>query len=59
MKTYVMTTGTVFALIVVAHLLRMFAEGAHLLREPSYLVLTAAAAGLALWAWRLLRGRPR
>ena len=55
MKAYVMTTGAVFGLITVAHLLRILAEGPHLLREPSWVLLTVAAGALCFWAWRLLR----
>jgi hypothetical protein len=58
MKAYVMTTGAVFGLITVAHVLRIVAEGPHLLTEPLWIVLTLAAAGLSLWAWRLLRHPP-
>jgi hypothetical protein len=54
-KTYVMTTGVVFGLITLAHLLRIMAEGPHLLTEPLWVLLTAATAALAIWAWRLLR----
>ena len=55
MKTYVMTTGAVFGLITVAHVLRVIAEGPRLMTEPWYVLLTAATAGLCIWAWRLLR----
>lgn len=55
MKAYVMTTGAVFGLITLAHLLRVIAEGPHLLTDPWYVLLTVAAATLCLWAWRLLR----
>jgi hypothetical protein len=55
MKVYVMTTGVIFGLITLAHLLRIFMEGPHLARDPVYILLTVAAAGLCLWAWRLLR----
>jgi hypothetical protein len=55
MKAYVMTTGAVFGLLTLAHLLRIIAEGPHLLTNPWYVVLTVAAATLGLWAWRLLR----
>ena len=55
MKAYVMTTGAVFGLITLAHVLRIIAEGPHLVTEPWYVLLTVAAAALALWAWRLLR----
>ncbi len=54
MKAYIITTGAVFGLITLAHLLRFFAEGWHLATEPLYLLLTAAAASLCLWALRLL-----
>ena len=54
MKAYVIVTGTIFGLIVLAHLLRIHEEGRHLATEPSFLLLTVAAAGLAAWAGRLL-----
>ena len=54
-KAYVMTTGAVFALLTLAHLLRIILEGPHLAREPLYVLITIAAAGLCIWAWRLLR----
>ena len=54
MKAYVMTTGAVFGLITLAHLLRIFMEGRHLAMEPLYILLTVAAASLCLWALRLL-----
>lgn len=54
MKAYLVTTGTVFGLITIAHVLRMMVEGLHLAREPLYIFLTLAAAGLSIWAWRLL-----
>jgi hypothetical protein len=53
MKSYVITTGAVFALLTVAHLWRIIAEWPHLVTDPWYLLI--AAAGLCLWAWRLLR----
>lgn len=59
MKCYVIATGTVFALIVVAHVWRAFVEGPWLLKEPSFIILTAAAAGMAIWAWRVYRGLPK
>jgi hypothetical protein len=55
MKAYVMTTGAVFGLITLAHVLRIIAEGPHLVTDPWYVLLTVAAATLCLWAWRLLR----
>ena len=54
MKAYIMTTGSVFGLITIAHILRIIEEGPHLLTEPLWIILTLAAAGMAVWAWRLL-----
>jgi hypothetical protein len=59
MKAYVITSGSIFGLIVVAHILRVIEEGTHLATSPSYILLTAAAAGLCFWAWRVLRLLPR
>lgn len=56
MKAYVRTTGVLFALVVFAHLLRLFQESRELAKDPWFLLATAAAAGLAVWAWWLIRG---
>ena len=53
MKAYIKTTGTVFGLITLAHILRVFTEGSQLAADPLFLLLTLAAAALCLWAWRL------
>ena len=55
MKAYVMTTGAVFGLIALAHLLRILAEGPHLATDPFFVLLTVLATALSLWAWRVLR----
>jgi len=55
MKTYVMTTGTVFGLLTLAHIWRAFVEGPHLAADPSFVLITVAAATLCAWAWRVLR----
>jgi hypothetical protein len=54
MKAYVITTGSVFGLITLAHILRVIAEGPRLASEPWYILLTAAAAGLCMWAFTLV-----
>ena len=59
MKAYLMTTGAVFGLITLAHLWRFYEEGPRLATDPWFVLLTVAAAGLSLWAWRLLRGVAR
>jgi len=50
-----MTTGALFGLLTLAHLLRIIQEGRHLATDPLYLLITVAAGALCLWAWRLLR----
>jgi hypothetical protein len=59
MKPYLMVTSAVFGLIAVAHIWRIIAENPHLAVEPWYVLLTLAAAGLCLWALRLLWGSPK
>ena len=54
MKAYVMTTGAVFGLLTLAHLLRIIVER-HLATDPLYILITIATGGLCLWAWRVLR----
>ncbi len=53
MKAYLMITGTVFGLIVLAHAWRAVVEGRHVATDPFFVVLTLLAAGLSCWAWRL------
>lgn len=55
MKAYVVTTGAVFGLITIAHLLRIAMEGWHLTTEPVYIFLTIASAALCIWAVYVLR----
>jgi hypothetical protein len=55
MRTYVMTTGVLFGLVTLAHVWRVLVEGPGLATDPWYILLTIAAAGLCLWAWRLIR----
>jgi len=53
-KAYLITTGTVFGLIFLAHAARVVVEGPRLATEPMFILLTALAAALSIWAWRLL-----
>jgi len=55
MKAYLVTTGSVFALLTLAHVWRFVEEGPQLARNPSWILITIAAAALSVWAWRLLR----
>ena len=54
MKAYIITTGVIFGLITVAHILRMVKEP-HVFTEPVFLLLTVVAAALCVWSWLALR----
>lgn len=58
MRLYVIVTGIIFALVVIAHVARMITEDASLASDPIYLLITACAAGLSVWSGLVLR-RPR
>lgn len=53
MKGYRFSTGAVFALLLLAHLARLAAEGFHLLKAPVFLGTSLLSFGLVVWAWRL------
>ena len=59
MRAYVVTTGILFGLVTLAHLLRMLYESRALATDPGYLLITAAAAALCVWACVLVLRRPR
>jgi hypothetical protein len=54
MKAYVVTTGVIFAILVVVHFWRIGVEP-HLARDPAYWLITAAAGAMSIWAWLALR----
>jgi hypothetical protein len=59
LRNYVGITGLVFALIFAAHVARYWAEGAGLLRDPFFILVTAAALAFSVWAVVLLSSRRR
>lgn len=54
MRTYIAITGTLFFLIVIAHIARGVQEGMAIF-DPWYIALTVACAALSAWAVMLLR----
>lgn len=54
MKAYIATSGTIFFLLVAAHIWRLFVEGPQTARDPSFVAATLIPAALAAWASRLL-----
>jgi hypothetical protein len=59
MKAYLVTTSTIFGLLVVAHIWRMFAESGNSTRDPWFLGITVFAAAMCFWSVRLLMRTPR
>jgi len=55
MKAYVITTGVIFGLLTVAHLLRIVGENAQLATDPLYMGITAASAAMCIWAFYVVR----
>ena len=55
MKAYVITTGVVFGLLTLAHLLRIVGENPRLAADPFYMAITTASAALCVWAVVVLR----
>jgi len=53
MKAFLAVTGSLFGVLVIAHLLRFHAEP-RLLHDPWYWVITIVAAVLSVWAWTLV-----
>lgn len=58
MKAYLVITATLFALIAVLHVWRVFEERDSLARDPWFLIITIIAAALSGWAISLLRRGP-
>ena len=58
MKAYVITTGVLCGLIIVAHVWRVLVEGPRLATDPFYILVTAIALALFLWACRLTFRKP-
>ena len=59
MKAYVITSGVVFGLLVVAHIWRVFEEGSAVTKNPFFIASTLLAAALFIWACRTLRTMSR
>jgi len=59
MRAYLITTGSLFALLTLVHILRVIDEWPRVHSDPSFVLtmtgLSALTAALSIWAWRLLR----
>jgi len=59
MKPYLITSGTIFGLITLAHFWRMIAENRKLATDPVFLLLTVLSTALCVWAFQLVRAYRR
>ena len=59
MKLYILVSGALFALVLLAHVARVILEGPHPLEEPIFIGATLASLGMAAWAAFLLLRAPR
>ena len=58
MKSYLVTTGTLFALLALIHVWETIASWHRLGSDPGFIWMPAlgfVTAALSVWAWRLLR----
>lgn len=54
MKAYLVVTATMFGLLTLAHLWRVYAESMGLARDPWYVLTTVLSAAMCVWGSRLL-----
>jgi len=62
MRAYIITTGSLFGLLALAHVWQIVDQWPRLLHDPSSFLdasIGVVAAGLCLWAVRLLRSQFR
>lgn len=57
MRCFIIASGIIFALMFIAHVARIFAEGAGILHEPLIVVTSILSLGMAIWAVVLLTRR--
>ena len=55
MRTYVMVSGAMFVLLVLAHVARLLFEGVMVAFQPVFAASTVLGVGMSVWAWYLLR----
>jgi len=55
MKAYVITSGALFALLVLVHVWRAGVEGPRMFSDPVFLIFTILALAMSVWAGVVLR----
>jgi hypothetical protein len=59
MKAHIITTGTIFGLLVIAQIWGVIVEGPPVAKYPVYVFTIVASAALSIWAQRAWRAVPR
>jgi hypothetical protein len=59
MRTYVVTTGLMFALLVVAHAARLAAEGPAAFHSPVFVIASLLSIGMLAWSVLVFLGLGR
>ena len=59
MKAYLVTSGSIFVVILFAHIARVVVEGVGVISEPIFALSSLIAVALSLWAFRLVRQLPK
>jgi hypothetical protein len=54
MRAYLLTSGTIFTLLVLVHIARVYFDGIGVLRDTFFAIATVIAIGMSSWAWVLL-----
>lgn len=54
-KAYVITSGAIFGLLTIMHILRIIMENRHLASDPPFILLTLVSAVLFGWAVQVFR----
>ena len=54
MRAYLITSGLIFGLLTVLHIMRIAVER-HFIKDPGFILITLLSAGLSIWAFWLLR----
>ena len=55
MRSYVVTTGLIYVLLLLAHVARLVAEGRSPLESTAFVATSVVAAAMAAWSWRVYR----
>jgi hypothetical protein len=55
MRAYLLISGVLYFVLVLAHVARLLAEGTSVASSPMFTISTVAATLMTTWSWRLLR----